>query len=159
MEIWVALIVLVGTLGGASLQPFVSWLTKKREESSTEAASRTEAVSELVLAIVVLANNMFGTQAGVVRGSHYDVNKKQVALSSVLKKGEVDVERYLAGALLLLARTTSTEEAVAVANVMSSQLFRWHRGDIGLTDLKPFRVKNVDAYGSYDLHDASNWEA
>lgn len=163
MEIWIALIAVLGTLGGAIGGPLVANRSSARTvREQSEAAAQKERAEALrnYLEALVHGLNMVnaGYEAWDIRKATQKVQSRLLDLAAVLRPGEGSVHEYVNAGTNLVFNAATEEERSAYCTVMIAQLWTWMRGEWKPDSLQPFTVDTSEA-GQVSWHRSDSWHA
>lgn len=139
MEIWIALIAVLGTLAGASVGPVTTAIKERSSRLASAGDARASALTGWGVALVALASHPRDEHTGPVYRTHRDaVLTARVLFEQHLRHGEGDAGYFANLATQVVDRGRTVPERVALANHAVSRLFEWSRGERPISGLKQF---------------------
>jgi len=141
VEIWLAVLAVVGTLGGAAIGPVNIARQARRAEAAARVQARVTAASEFSAALVDLALLPADDRIANFLKARSDAYRTRIQLSGTVGVGDGRVDDFTAYAIGHVdSELMDAEERVFLANHAARRVLEWARGERKATTLVPFRM-------------------
>ena len=146
MEIWIAVIAVLGTLAGASIAPVVTALGKAGARRTKAEADRAQAAVRFGLALLDFARYFeeAGYDGPTVRKHRDAAYRARIELGTYLRAGDGRVDDFTLYAVEHIGHQKDPSERVRLANHCARRVGEWARGELKPKELMPFRMFGRD---------------
>jgi len=152
VEVWVALIAVLGTLGGAALAPLLTFIGRAGERRRQVLSDRVDAAAAFGVALLNHATHPVGSWDGPTFRKYRDeAYRCRILLAQHLGAGDSRVDVFTSYAVSHLKLHDPVEHRTWLAEHASFRLMEWARGTRPARDLQFFEIQRV-ADGDSNLH-------